>query len=265
MEDKYFINGEKDGYTWRQLLYWCYTHIAGFTWKYEKIDGRRRYGYYPQNSGRDHYFMNGFFCNFRHHDNDGWWSRDRIERYVCGYNVTHVIGPLRPQDGRYKNEPIYAYKFIPKVFTPKKWQVIDNHGRVIPSGWLRQEYLKYHPSDTDQRPEIKRKQKLTKWGWKQEWLKKQGYKFRNGPVPGISSYWNKGHNWHGNAGNHGSVIRELKHREGYEQTQKETKEEFGITFKMSRRTHTVLDECHYHKRRSKGRGWKITRKEKQWM
>lgn len=262
MKTVYYINGRKETpYNWNQLLYWCYTNIAEVTWRNSKV--RNKYGFYPgtkgfwnqeleELTGKEHIAVSNFFKRFRHNPNDGTWSEGRWKQ-----NFHYEYVQQKTEDGRLTCEWIKTmifdnWNWIEPVFTPNTYQITDSYGRIVPTCLIKADYLLYKPKDFDRKKEISR--------FYPRWHRSTNlhWEFRRGPVPGIRSYRNGW--WHKFTGNHAgraAMKRQWFRDEVYSH---EIFEEYGITFKMDGKEMSTN-----HGNGSKGKGWKRTRKEKQWM
>ena len=250
-----------DKYTWGELLYSFYKGVKA---------GRKSYwGPIPTENHLDYYAVNRYFSGFGHTDKDGEWEEPTRNHWRIKYITTAERVPkaegIRPRD-LLKNSTLKVTQV--EVKEPKKWvlktRIVDSSGAVLSAGYLKDSYKKYIPNLDDEKKSKPRIYTTAKWLYSNDFIIR-GYTFRSGPIPGINGHWRRGRGWARYRGDHGSVIHELRYREGYEQEQRDTAYEYGTTFKMSRRTVHQLDEYHYHNRKTKGHGWKVTRVEKQWM
>jgi len=87
--------------------------------------------------------------------------------------------------------------------------------------------------------------------------------FRNGPVPNTAKRKNGW--WHQNRGEHGHTQQEVKQYYRDIIDQKIMLKEYGVTFKIHRKPVELNPWNHAHHGGSKGKTWKRTRIEKQWM
>lgn len=179
MKELYYVNGIGKGYTWKELLQWCY----------DSINNGNNYSWW--NNFRN---FNEFFPSFKNNPNDGIYTKGYFKSVVDYVESIEIVGPLRKYDGRYRNITHRKNIWIPPKFTPKKYQVTDSYGRIIPSGYIRDCYLKFKPN-------ISVKSCL------QHYYRRFGdFVFRKGPVQGIHKYkngcWPKiNHSNHGKFGN----------------------------------------------------------------
>jgi hypothetical protein len=234
MEAKYSVNGGA-WTTWNQLLFFCFKRISDLQWKWQTHN--RNYGYDVCHKP-DYRTIEVFFSDFRHNPNDGIWAGGYYKRIPTWNSETKQV--------TYANG-----EWIPKTFTPHQFQVKDSYGRIVPSSVIKIAFKDYVPNYEHDFP--KKKPYYNRWN-----INLKHYHYRNGPVPGIhchqSGWWRRSKNWH--AGR--SAMKRQWYRD--EIYSKEVFEEFGITFKMDGR-----ENHHYSGRNSKGKGWKRTRKKKQWM
>lgn len=249
-QELYYINNDKkDPHTWEQILYWCYTNIVGMKWDYDY--NRKKYGYIPQYNSYDHQRINIFFSDFRNNPNDGDWSRGYWKDILI--DQYEMVGPPEYYsfNGEYKpygrqNIRVYKQEWIPPVFTPKKYQVTDSYGRIIPSGYIRECYLKYIPNEKDNN----RKKYSYRW-------------YRTGCGTGSRN----GH-WQRYRGNHGSTISEMRRFYADRIERKEVQKEYNVSFKIrGTRSPHYLDPWDWRDYRyNHQHGWKRSRnKKKQWM
>jgi len=261
MQTVYYINGRPSAYTWKQVLYWCYESIAEVTWRHSRI--RNKYGYFPGSkwscgreleelTGKEHVAVDIFFSKFRHNPNDGTWTRGRWKQ---NYHYEYI--QQKDENGRLTSEWIKTTIFddwiwIEPVFTPNSYQITDSHGRIIPSGIIKADYLKYTPDQNDRKREPRRRYH-SRWGSRSD----HNWEFRRDPVPCLRSYKRKGW-WHKYAGDHCGFVPWKRSWYAIEVDSKEIYEEYGVRIKNQK----IIPYTHDH---SKGRGWKRTRKEKQWM
>lgn len=248
MQDKYFINGDGP-YTWKNVLCWCYENI-----------NKHRYNYWNNNKINHWRDINNFFHEFRHNPNDGIYRKGRWEQKRIGIEYFDIVGPLRPSEERTYRKYIYENVWVPESFTPKRNQVTDSYGRIIPSSLIKSEYLKYNPKEEDRIEAPRRRRSLSRW------FNNHNYEFRRDPVPNKGGYRNG--RWHKYQGDHGYLGNEVRSTCGLISDMKDIKEECNITVKYRRKryadiwlSYTDWDYPHY----SGYKGWKRTRKQKQWM
>lgn len=93
--------------------------------------------------------------------------------------------------------------------------------------------------------------------------------YRNGPMPGITNYG--GSWWHPYKGKHNqSAKTEYCSNIAHKDVSKDLLSEYGISLKIrsKRAAHAKFDTMDwdgYHRGANKGKGWKRTRKNRQWM
>lgn len=247
MQEQYFINGDGP-YTWKNVLYWCYENI-----------NKHEYTYW-NNKINDWRNINNFFHEFSHNPNDGiyrkgYWKQNSHWEYI----------QQKDEKGRLTSEWIKTLFFddwvwVPESFTPKRYQVTDSYGRIIPSSLIKSEYLKYNPKAEDR---IEAPRRRRSWS---RWFNNHNYEFRRDPVPNKGGRRNG--RWHKYQGDHGYLGNEVRSTCGLISDMKDIKEECNITIKYRRKRHidtwfslTDWDYPHY----SGYKGWKRTRKQKQWM
>lgn len=254
MEELYYVNGkskDKKGCTWRELLQWCYNQINT-----DNEQWNRKWGFYKIRA-YDRARINDFFSGWKHNNNDGKYEDGYWEQKVVRAFYDVIVGPLRPNENRIQIFRIYERVWIPPKFIPSNgWYVEDSFNRIIPSGYIKDCYLMFNPDTSKKKESCHSYRRYNETNWE----------FRKDPIP----HTGEKRNWCGRkyAGNHGNSVHEIKYRPGYEQLQKETRDEYGVTFNISRRGLVDLDACCYHfnhRRGNKGKGWKRTRKKKQWM
>lgn len=269
MEEKYFVNTIdppqenpvrwwtkrpkdlklKDGCTWKELLNWCHRSL----WTIEEYGRWRNETKYRNPSYQE---IDAWFSNFRNNPNDGIYTCGRWKQNShCEYIQQ------KDDNGRLTSEWRKTFFFddwvwIPPTFTPKRFQVTDSYGRIIPSGYLRQEYMEYVYDATDDTSATRHIYGYNRYRWR---MVNHYWEFRKDPIPGINSMRQKGRYWHKYRGKHGHTIQELKqyHRDIIEQ--KEVQKEYGITFKIHRTWMDLDPWNHGHHRGTKGRTWKRTR------
>jgi len=184
-----------------------------------------------------HYDLNTFFKKFRHNDNDGDW-------------VTY------PDRAVYKRELVYDengkvkvistfdyYQIIPPTFVQKQWIVIDSYNRVINSKDLRLDAIN-HDYDPN---------------WKAKYRRQYNY-----PPP--TSYRNGG--WQKYLGNHAGSIGEYAKDLHHNDDKEAFRNEYGVTYKVrAKRTSELYRATDWDGGKSGWieKGWKQTRKKKQWM
>lgn len=249
MQELYYINGSKPGYTWNQLLYWCWEGIEiGSSNRFYNIKERLK-SYKRSNQN----YINFFFKDFGHNPNDGCYRDGYWEQKVVKAFYHVVVGPMRSWEKHIQLARIYERVWVKPTFTPKKYQITDSYGRIIPSSLIRNAYLRYKP-DYNDRLIIRRK--IYKYN---RWNSSHPYEFRKGPVP-YTKKWKRG--WKKRRTGKNRASRAAMKRQWFrdEIYSKEILFDYGITFKMDGK-----EIHHNHHRNSKGRGWKRTRKEKQWM
>jgi len=225
MEELYFSSGNKKN---------------GRTWRkvlqdiYDELNREtpRRYWGEPKKQTIDEY-LEGYV----HNDNDGGsWTNGQYERIHVGY------------DSETRNHIYENGAWIPPTWKPREkgWYISDSFDRIIPSGFIKDSYKLFKPDTSIPTPV-------------RYYYRRGGYfTFRKGPVPYAGSHRNGC--WHKYAGKHASRAAKKRAWYGDDIYRKEIFLEYGITFRMDNKEfHT-----NYHNG-GKGRGWKRTRKEKQWM
>lgn len=239
MKELYFVNGnkEKSGSTWRELLQGIYVEL-------NTVPEYRRYWDAPKKKTIDDYLV-----NYMHNSNDrGSWTYGRYER-VRTSEYQQQIG----EDG----QPIHKWDlivtevngaWIPPMWKPATvgWYWEDSFGRIIPSGYIKDCYKLFKP-DTS----VKKRER--------HW-----YSWRRGTGTG------RVHCGRRYAGNHGGFGMEVRSTSVFKAELRELNEEFDVNIKwnVSRAkwvelAYTDWDCIHYNS--GKGKGWKRTRKRKQYM
>lgn len=235
MEERYWFNcykGDKKagkGKTWRQILQSIHEELNKPRETHWWNRNRECLpAYIPQR-------INEYFKGWRHHKNDGrYWTAAHYDRIFVGYDPEtkekiYVNGDWHDPELKYKSEGTY---------------LTDSYGRVIPSGFVKACYLRFKPA-----PIVVKKVS--------RWYRRYGsFVFRRGPVEGISKYRN-GH-WHKYGGNHGGFVHWKRSWYAFDVDRKEIYEEYGIMLKTQK-----IIPFTYSK--GEGKGWKRTRKKKQWM
>jgi hypothetical protein len=242
VEEKYFVNGnKKKPYTWKELLNWCYKNING-------LNSRDYYEEYNNNIN-NYYNVNNFFKSFRNNPNDGDWTGGGFKGRSWHQHSYKVLTQIKDENGRLTSKWEYIWKFgeryyKPAIFIPKKYQVTDSYGRIIPSGYIKECYLKFKPIDEPYYPLYNRY---------------RGYDhdrdFRKAPVPRMYSF--KNGNWKRYGNNRGSG--KCWKREWYAARvdRKEIIEEYNISYKLP-------DQIPYKYGYWIKKSWKRTKKEHQW-
>lgn len=247
MEELYWFNCYKDdkkagkGKTWTEILQYIYEELNS------TVQKRNKYGWREDIKAYTPAKINNYFSGWKHSQSEGEWIHGHWEEKVIRAYWDIIVGPLQPYKSREITVRITERVWIPRHFVPSTGTFLtDSYGRVIPSGYVKACYLRF-------KPDTSVKYKTYPYWYFNTW---------RGTGRG---HVNCGRKY---AGNHGNSVREIKHRPGYEQLQKETRDEYGITFNLNRRTLVDLDACCYHfnhRSSNKGHGWKRTRKAKQWM
>lgn len=185
----------------------------------------------------NHYDLLAFFKKFRHNDNDGIYHKAHT-RAVYGDEVSF------DENGR-KIRKIVITHFItiPAFFEQKPWIVIDSYDRIINSKDLRLDALK-HNYDPDWREKYRKPRKFT-------WTPAN---YRNG-------------HWQKYGGDHAGPTPDLRKDKHHNDDKKEVFEEYGVTFKVrGKRTEVLRQAADWDGRYGWiEKGWKQTRKQKQWM
>ena len=143
----------------------------------------------------------------------------------------------------FRNGNVHHYQIIPAWFDQKPWIVIDSYGRIINSKDLRLDAIN-HKYD----PYWKAKyRKPHKFRW-------YGFSYRNG-------------NWQKYLGDHAGPTPDYKKEIHHNNDRKEILDEFGITFKIrGKRTVDLREAADWDGRHGWiEKGWKQSRKKKQWM
>jgi hypothetical protein len=172
-----------------------------------------------------------FQKNYRHSENDGKWSG--------GYWSTKYAWIGIDEEGKRLFKLVNTH-YNPRIFKRHPYQVIDSLGRVIPSTTIKQD-LKNHVKAEKQRS---------------YWYRSNPTSYRHG-------------NWQRFRGDHGGMTSELRETVYHELEQEIVREEYGVTYKIRGRRKNDLPEFwwqwedRFGVRRTKG--WKRTRKKKQWM
>ena len=254
MEELYYINGKKESYTLKQLLCWCYCRINQLDARYDRTKNKYYYcikSFYKENST---YNVNSFFKQFAHNNNDDNYWVDGYLKKVFHKEYQQQKDELGNLTSEWLMVEVFDYYEWVKPYlkeVSKSYYLTDQYNRVINSGFLKQEYLKYKFNLSDKKP------------YKRSYRFRNSYEFRKGPVPNIRSYRNKC--WHKYRGNHGHTIQELRSYYSDILYKKEIKDEYGITFKIGRSWYELDPWNHGHHSGTHGKNWKRTRKEKQWM
>ena len=241
MEELYYWNGDKKkSYSWKGLLFLFHKLIDG--------SSSNLWGYH----GGKHYLIESFFKNFRHNDNDGIYKEGSWHQ-----KSWKELIQLKDEDGRLTSTWEWVWKWgewywVEPTFTPKKYQVTDNFGRIIPSSLIKQAYLAFNfPEET----KVKRSPYHRGW-WRTRNCNR--WTFRFDPVPFIGGKRNGW--WHKYAGKHAGRAAKKRAWYAHDVDKKEYLLEYGITYKMDDK-----EFCHNHGNGGKGKGWKRTRVRKQWM
>ena len=239
MEELYYWNGDKSkSYTWTELLFLCHKLIQV---------NENRYGYIYNNYWR----ITNFFKEFRHNENDG--IRTRGVWHHCPFH--YEFKQQKDENGRLTSEWVKTIVwddpyYVPSTFTPKKFQVTDNFGRIIPSSLIHQAYLTY------KFPEVIPQKRYCYV--RRFWRTDLTWRFRIDPVPFAGSHRNGW--WHKYAGKHAGRAAKKRAWYAHDVDRKEYLFEYGITYKMDNK-----ELGHNHGNGGKGRTWKRTRVKKQWM
>lgn len=244
MEIKYYINGGS-ARTWKQVLHWAWVIVEDVKWEYKQ--SLRCYAYMPSSIYSRRVSIKNLTSSYRHNENDGIRTKGRWKQ-----NHHWEFIQQRDADGRLNSEWIKTlvlddHKWIPETFTRHRNQVTDNLGRVIPVNLILADLRSYIPNNED---------RITDYRYRTRRWNNHSWKFRCGPVPNTSKRKNGW--WHRYGGDHcGS--RPWK-RDWYVAAleQQEIREEYGCTYRMP-------DKIPYRHNHTNERGWKRTRKKKQWM
>ncbi len=183
-----------------------------------------------------HYELTAFFKDFRHNENDGIYHKEDT-RPVYGYEYSYN------EAGRKVAKQVLLYhKAIPAWFEQKRWIVIDSYGRIINSKDLKIDALK-HNYDPN---------------WKDKFCKPR--KFNWPPC----SYRNG--NWQRYLGDHAGPTPAYRKAIHHSADKKEIFEEYGISFKVrGKRLVELRNAADWDGRHGWiEKGWKQTRKHKQW-
>lgn len=250
MKELYYVNGEKEGCTWKELLQWFYNAIF-------KIENHYVYGFgwVKKVPAWNHIKIREFFSDFKNNPNDGIYKKGYFKRETSHIESIEIVGPLREREGRYHNITHFKYVWVLPTFTPKKYQVTDSYGRIIPSGYIRDCLFKFKPCLTPKK----------KYSWR---LERYGtYEFRRGPVPGRKSY-RSGH-WHKYEGDHGNFGMEVRSTIGFVKEYNDLNNEYNINIRYNRSRASFAKMYHtdwdYPYHNNGDRSWKRTRIKKQWM
>jgi hypothetical protein len=263
MEEKYWVvdiasKQRGEALTWKQLLYWADTSIRDYMWGKDPY-GTNRWGYFPKVKIPSQVDVNNFFNLFGHNPNDGLYTDGRWKQNSHWEMVQQKDGQGCLTSTWEKKLFFDDWVWIEPTFKPKKWMVVDSFDRVIPSSTIKDAYRTYESCELDKPPKSHR----TKWKFRRYSYCDHSWEFRRDPVPGIRHY--KNGYWHKYRGKHGHTNQELKqyHRDIIEQ--KEVFKEYGTTFRIHRTWMDLDPWNHGYHRGTKGKGWKRSRKDKQWM
>ncbi len=186
----------------------------------------------------DHYELTAFFKKFRHNEKDGFYHKED-SRPIYGREVTYDENGYRTV-----NSVVLYHKTIPAWFEQKPWIVIDSYDRVINSKDLKIDALK-HNYDPNWEAKYRKPRKFT-------WTPTS---YRNGR-------WQK---YLGNhAGSIGDYAKDLHHNDDKEAF----RNEYGVTYKVrAKRTSELYRATDWDGGKNGWieKGWKQTRKAKQWM
>ena len=245
----YYPNGQPKQ-RWRS-----YDHDHPVEYKYElRIrsyeDGSDRY--------RDKIVFLDFWNSFAHNPQDGTWS---LRHWKEDYSYERIFDEEK-LDWKFVRV-VKSREWIAPIFTPKKYQVTDSYGRIINSKDLKIDFLKHKYNPDWKNISNTYKSIPKRKAYKYYRMYKNRYVFRSGPVPYIHK-WKSGH-WHEYRGKHGHTIQELRQYFRDIIEQRIIKEEYGITFKIHRNNSELNPYNLGHHVGTKGRGWKRSRKRKQWM
>jgi hypothetical protein len=231
---KYGICKNKKTSTYVEIL----KHIKQY-WFTEK-PVRREWYYSDRSLYAD---FKSFARNYSHNDNDGIYFKGHWDRR------TRPTGKIvfNEEDNTWDHEMEYYHVWIEPKFTPHTLRVTDSLGRIINAKDLWKDAQKIRLDD------------------KSTW---QNYSYRN-YRPGTRTGRRNGH-WHKYDGDHGGFGMEARSSIGFINDLECDEDFYGMNIKYNRSrakfvemAYTDWDCIHYHN--SKGRGWKRSRKDKQWM
>ena len=185
----------------------------------------------------NHHDLNTFFKKFRHNKNDGDWLT-YADRAVYKRELVY------DENGKATVVSTFDhYERIPAAFVQKPWIVTDSYDRVINSKDLRLDAIDHDYDPT----------------WKAKYRKQY-----NRPLP--TSYRNGG--WQKYLGNHagpiGDYAKDLHHNDDKEAF----RNEYDVTYKVRAKRTSELRRATDWDGGKNGwleKGWKQTRKKKQWM
>lgn len=184
-----------------------------------------------------------FYKSYRHNENDGTWSSFRWQyKYDWFWIVDQETGK-----GSYIKEKVDQILIPPKL-TQKQYQIIDEYGRILNSKDLVEDALL---RNYDPERKIKERRKL----------QRQRYPYRQ---RGTSRY-QKGRNWQKYLGDHAGPVAIKKGFVYAETDQKEISSTYGTTFKRRRRRKNQFSDLWDFPYGWIEKGWKQSRKQKQWM
>lgn len=226
---KYYINGKKEASSYVDVLDFV-CRVCTFT--------ERQYYWSVVTSHK--FDASKFLKNYRHNDNDGTWSSFR---WQYKYDWIRVFDE-DTLEWKYVKEKV-SQTLVPPQLTQKQYQIKDEFGRILNSKDLIRDALK-HDYDPDRERKARRKL-FPDYRW--------------------CSYsrYQKGHNWQKYLGDHPGPVAVKKSFVYAEYDQKEVLEEYGTTFKIRNKRKANFRDLWDFDHGWLEKGWKQTRKKKQWM
>lgn len=232
---KYYINGSKEPSSYIDVLdFVCLICTS------RESDRSRYYWSVPVVRKFD---ASAFYKGYRHNDNDGTWSSFRWQyKYDWFWVVDEETGK-----GEYIKEKVDQI-LIPPQLTQKQHQIKDEYGRILNSKDLVKDAMQH---DYDPERKIKERRRL---------YRQSGYYHRCS-----TSRYQKGRNWQRYKGTHSGPVTVKKSFIYAETDQKESSKKYGVTFKIRNKRKKHFMDLWDFKHGWLEKGWKQTRKKKQWM
>lgn len=218
--------------------YWgdtCYNSYKELLIALKKCYGVRETGWYWNTRVVDTSYQDFSSC-YSHNDNDGIYHKGRNERRSRPYT-------RRNENGEWESGREDYYVWIEPSFEAKTLRIVDSYGRILNSKDLWKD-------------------------WQEVTIpEKPSYYYSRGCWS--RAKWQKGHGWRKYRGDHGGLTNEKRETEYHESCRNALIETYGTTFKLrSKRSEVFPDRWEQWERDRGGRrskGWKRTRKKKQWM